>query len=129
LIPVTHLVLIPSYNTGRKLFETVQAARAQWDPVWVVIDGSTDGTGEAVLKMAEADRGLRAFVLAHNQGKGAACAARLCAQRGRRIHACVDHGCRRTASRAFDPEFMSAAQSAPNAMILGTPVFGPEAPA
>ena len=38
----THIVLIPSYNSGAKLFETVLAARQYWDPVWVVIDGSTD---------------------------------------------------------------------------------------
>ena len=40
----THLVLIPSYNPGETVFETVRRARAQWDPVWVVTDGSTDGT-------------------------------------------------------------------------------------
>lgn len=36
----THLVLIPSYNTGRMVCETVAAARCRWNPVWVV-DGST----------------------------------------------------------------------------------------
>ena len=39
------MVLIPSYNPGQKVFETVRAAREQWEPVWVVVDGSTDGTG------------------------------------------------------------------------------------
>ena len=68
----THIVLIPSYNTGAKVFETVQAARSQWDPVWVVVDGSTDGTGEALLRMAENDSGLRVLVLPENQGKGSA---------------------------------------------------------
>ena len=48
----THLVLIPSYNPGRKVFETVQGARAQWNPVWVVIDGSTDGSEVELLRMA-----------------------------------------------------------------------------
>ena len=32
----THLVLIPSYNPGVKLEDTLRAARAQWAPVWVV---------------------------------------------------------------------------------------------
>ena len=53
----THLVLIPSYNPGRKVFETVQGAREQWNPVWVVVDGSNDtirtsqgyGSGQAVV--------------------------------------------------------------------------------
>jgi len=48
----THLVLIPSYNPGRKVFETVQGARQQWDPVWVVVDGSDDGTADALQAMA-----------------------------------------------------------------------------
>jgi len=124
----THLVLIPSYNTGRKLFDTVQAARAQWDPVWVVIDGSTDGTGGQLQKIAGADRGLHVSILPHNQGKGAA----------------VLHGLRAAAAEGFThaltmdadgqhpaeliPEFMSASQHAPDTMILGKPVFGPEAP-
>ncbi|HAN56824.1 MAG TPA: glycosyl transferase family 2, partial [Betaproteobacteria bacterium] len=40
----THLVLIPSYNPGAQVYATVRAARQYWHPVWVVIDGSTDGT-------------------------------------------------------------------------------------
>ena len=59
----THLVLIPSYNTGERLFSTVAAARAQWNPVWVVIDGSDDGTGERLQQMAAGDPGLRVWVL------------------------------------------------------------------
>src|SRR5512133_969473 len=68
----THLVLIPSYNTGEKVYQTVRAARAQWTPVWVVVDGSTDGTGQQLLTMAAGDPGLRVFVLPRNRGKGAA---------------------------------------------------------
>ena len=64
----THLVLIPSYNTGERLFSTVSAARAQWNPVWVEVDGSTDGTGERLQQMAAADPGLRVWLLPHNQG-------------------------------------------------------------
>jgi glycosyltransferase involved in cell wall biosynthesis len=48
----THLVLIPSYNTGPRLIETVRTARARWNPVWVVIDGSSDGSGEQMLALA-----------------------------------------------------------------------------
>ena len=50
----THVVLIPSYNTGPQLHATVAAARAVWSPVWVVVDGSTDGTAEGLLKLADA---------------------------------------------------------------------------
>jgi len=62
----THLLLIPSYNTGPKVLETVCAARAQWEPVWVVVDGSTDGTAQALLALAEGDPGLRVDVLPRN---------------------------------------------------------------
>ena len=31
----THLLLIPSYNPGSKMAETVRSARAQWNPVSV----------------------------------------------------------------------------------------------
>ena len=69
---MTRLVLIPSYNTGAKLFETVAEARRCWEPVWVVIDGSTDGTGQELMRRAEGDPGLRVFVRPRNEGKGAA---------------------------------------------------------
>src|ERR1039458_8044393 len=68
----THLVLIPSYNTGIALCPTVRAAREQWTPVWVVIDGSTDGSDEELKRMALDDPGLHVIVLENNQGKGAA---------------------------------------------------------
>src|SRR5262249_1314933 len=68
----THLVLIPSYNPGQKLFETVRGARLQWNPVWVVVDGSNDGTAEALQAMAKADSGLRVLSRSSNGGKGTA---------------------------------------------------------
>src|ERR1700722_1292508 len=70
----THLVLIPSYNPGPKVFETVSAARAHWTPVWVVVDGSTDGSAVALSQMAQHDPGLRILMLPRNRGKGAAVA-------------------------------------------------------
>ena len=48
----THLVLIPSYNPGPKVYETVAAARRAWSPVWVVVDGSSDGTAEGLRALA-----------------------------------------------------------------------------
>ena len=71
----THLVLIPSYNPGPKVYDTVAAARRAWRPVWVVVDGSTDGTGAGLQQCAAQDPGLRVFVLPQNRGKGAAVAA------------------------------------------------------
>lgn len=50
----THLVLIPSYNTGRDLLRQTVAGALQQDwPVWVVIDGSTDGSDTGLESLAE----------------------------------------------------------------------------
>jgi hypothetical protein len=38
----THLILIPTYNTGARLEQTVRAALLAWRPVWVVADGQHD---------------------------------------------------------------------------------------
>jgi glycosyltransferase involved in cell wall biosynthesis len=124
----THLVLIPSYDTGAKVYETVAAARAAWTPVWVVVDGSRDGTGAGLQAMAAQDPGLRVFVLPVNQGKGAA----------------VLHGLEQAAAAGYThaltmdadgqhpadliPAFMRASQARPEAMVLGRPVFDASAP-
>ncbi|MBE0624088.1 MAG: glycosyltransferase family 2 protein [Burkholderiales bacterium] len=124
----THLVIIPSYNPGTKVYETVRAARRYWTPVWVVVDGSTDGSAERLLAMAEQDAGLRVIVLPRNQGKGAA----------------VLHGLDQAAAAGFShaltmdsdgqhaperiPAFMSESTRQPAAMILGVPVFDASAP-
>jgi hypothetical protein len=68
----THLVLIPSYNPGPKVFETVRAALAAWEPVWVVTDGSTDGTPGELQALERDHAGLRVIVLERNGGKGGA---------------------------------------------------------
>lgn len=130
--PVTdspgHLVLIPSYNPGEKVFETLAAARAQWSPVWVVVDGSTDGTTERLLALAETDPGLRVLVLPENQGKGAAILHGLLeAQRAGFTHVLtMDADGQHPADRI--PDFMRQSRQSPDAMILGKPVFATDAP-
>ncbi|MDE2079774.1 MAG: glycosyltransferase family 2 protein [Burkholderiales bacterium] len=124
----THLVLIPSYDTGAQVYATVAAARAQWCPVWVVVDGSRDGTAQGLQRMAAADAGLRVWVLPRNRGKGAA----------------VLHGLQQAAAAGYThaltmdadgqhpaaliPAFMQASQARPEAMVLGRPVFDASAP-
>ncbi len=124
----THLVLIPSYNTGVKLVETVRAARDHWNPVWVVIDGSTDASAKRLAALAAGDPGLQIHTLPRNAGKGAA----------------VLHGVRAARAAGFThvltmdadgqhpadliPDFMAASLAQPGAMILGKPVFDASAP-
>jgi glycosyltransferase involved in cell wall biosynthesis len=128
VVSTTHLVLIPSFNPGAKVYETVRAAREHWNPVWVVVDGSTDGSAEGLQTLALKDDGLRVLVLPRNQGKGAA----------------VLHGLEHAAAAGFThvlsmdsdgqhppdciPAFMAASARQPGAMILGVPVFDASAP-
>jgi glycosyltransferase involved in cell wall biosynthesis len=124
----THLVLIPSYNPGSMGLETVRAARANWDPVWVVVDGSTDGSTTALRALAEADAGLRVLVRARNGGKGAAVFdGLLAAERAGFTHVLtMDADGQHPAERIGD--FMATSAAHPQAMILGDPVFDASAP-
>jgi glycosyltransferase involved in cell wall biosynthesis len=124
----THFVLIPSFNPGLKALPTVRAARAEWCPVWVVVDGSTDGSAEQLAALAAEDPGVEVFVLPRNQGKGAA----------------VLHGLEAAAARGYThaltldadgqhpthliPELMRLSIARPSAMVLGRPVFDSSAP-
>jgi glycosyltransferase involved in cell wall biosynthesis len=125
----THLVLIPSYNPGPQVLQTVRQARAQWTPVWVVVDGSTDGTDHSLQDLAQDDPGLRIIVLPENRGKGSAVleGIGLAAQAGFTHALTMDSDGQHPAD--LIPTFMAASLRTPQAMVLGKPVFGPEAPA
>jgi glycosyltransferase involved in cell wall biosynthesis len=124
----THVVLIPSYNPGRKVFDTVRAARRQWNPVWVIVDGSTDGTAEQLAALAEVDEGLEIVVLPENSGKGAAvlCGLERAAAAGYTHALTMDSDGQHPAD--LIPQFMQASAKAPDAMVLGRPVFDSSAP-
>lgn len=124
----SHLVLIPSYNTGEKLYSTVSDARTYWNPVWVVLDGSTDGTPEGLLAMARHDEGLKVWVLPVNQGKGAAVLHGLCeaAQAGYTHILAMDADGQHPADKI--PQFMEQSALHPQAMVLGRPGFDASAP-
>lgn len=124
----THLVLIPSYNPGIKVYETVRAARQYWSPVWVVIDGSTDGSVERLQAMAAEDAGLRIIHLPSNQGKGAAVlhGLELAAQQGYTHVLTMDSDGQHPAE--LIPAFMAKSAQLPQSMVLGMPVFDASAP-
>jgi glycosyltransferase involved in cell wall biosynthesis len=124
----THLVLIPSYNPGPKVVATVRAALDHWNPVWVVVDGSTDHSDERLLAMAAAEPALRVIVLPKNRGKGAAVfhGLREAFARGYTHALTMDSDGQHPADRI--PAFMQASQAFPAAMVLGIPVFDASAP-
>src|SRR5690606_29256402 len=116
------------YNPGNTVFDTVRNARQQWNPVWVVVDGSTDGTEHGLRELEKADAGLRVLQLAQNSGKGAAILSGLDeATRCGFTHVlCMDSDGQHPADQI--PSFMAMSQQNPQAMILGTPVFDASAP-
>ncbi len=124
----THLVLIPSYNSGPLLLETVRGALAHWEPVWVVVDASTDGSEAALAELARTHPGLRVLVRRRNGGKGAAVltGAQAALADGFSHALVMDADGQHPADRIG--AFMAASQDDPAALVLGRPIFGPEAP-
>ena len=124
----THLVLIPSFNTGPRLLSTVKEALACWQPVWVVVDGSTDGSSRLVEEMSATTVGLRVINLPKNGGKGAAvlAGAKEALAAGFTHALVMDADGQHPADRIA--EFMRVSCEKPSALVLGQPVFGPEAP-
>jgi hypothetical protein len=124
----THLVLIPSYNPGPAVYETVRGARAHWEPVWVVTDGSTDGTPGELQRLALEDPGLRVIVLPRNRGKGNAVlrGIELAAAEGFTHALTMDSDGQHPA--ASIAEFMARSRAEPRAVVLGVPVFDASAP-
>ncbi|HEX4262027.1 MAG TPA: glycosyltransferase family 2 protein [Acetobacteraceae bacterium] len=125
----SRLVLIPSYDTGPRLAETVRAALDAWSPVWVVVDGSTDGSDAALGTPAAGITGLRVLRLPANRGKGAAVRhGLLAAQAAGFTHALTMDADGQHPAASIAP-FMAASAASPDAMILGRPVFDASAPA
>jgi glycosyltransferase involved in cell wall biosynthesis len=128
-VSTTHLVLLPTYNTGARLREVVAEVLRHWQPVLVVVDGSTDGSEQPVLDLAKSEPTLTVLVLPRNSGKGAAvlAGAQVARERGF-THALVmdADGQHPAASIA---EFMGASAREPAAMVLGRPVFPSNIPA
>jgi glycosyltransferase involved in cell wall biosynthesis len=128
-VSATHAVLIPSYNTGPKLVETVTEACRAWPSVFVVIDGSTDGSDQ-VLKRASADLpGLVILGLSKNSGKGAAILAGLEAASAAGFTHVLTMDSDGQHPASMIPAFMKLSAENPGALILGRPVFDASAPA
>ncbi|HTV97398.1 MAG TPA: glycosyltransferase family 2 protein [Steroidobacteraceae bacterium] len=124
----THLVLIPSYNPGPNVDATVRAALASWNPVWVVVDGSTDDSAARLSALCAVQPALRIIVLERNRGKGAAVlrGLREAADLGFTHALTMDSDGQHPADRIA--EFMRISQANPAAMVLGRPVFDLSAP-
>jgi glycosyltransferase involved in cell wall biosynthesis len=124
----THLLLIPSYNSGPRLLPTVQEALKYWAPVWVVVDGSTDESFRPVEVLAGSDERVRVIHRPQNGGKGAAVltGAEAALSSGFTHLLVMDSDGQHPADHI--PPFMEASLAQPSTLVLGVPVFGPEVP-
>lgn len=124
----THLVLIPSYNTGKALLPTVQDALRHWPLVWVVVDGSTDGSDTALADLCRSQPGLHVIHRQHNGGKGAAVFDGLREAAAQNFtHVLIMDADGQHPARSI-PEFMLISKQNSIAMVLGVPRFDASAP-
>jgi glycosyltransferase involved in cell wall biosynthesis len=124
----SHLVIVPSYNSGPLLRHTILAALEYWRPLWVVLDGSTDSSTTDAYGLQRDHRDLRLFSLPQNHGKGGAALVAMKAA----LQAGFTHGLLMDADGQHPADhiipLMETSIAHPEAMILGVPIFGPDAP-
>lgn len=124
----SRLVILPSYNSGPLLARTAREVLDVWQPVWTVLDGSTDSSVGEITSLARAQPSLKVIRREQNGGKGeAVLTAFHRAHEAGFTHALVmDSDGQHPAGKVR--EFMALSQKHPGAMILGVPIFGPDAP-
>ena len=121
---------MPSYNTGPELLvRTVRGALKHWQPVWVVIDGSTDGSAEALQNLGEPDERLRVFVLQQNRGKGAAVLHGLEQANKEGISHVLTMDADDQHPANWIEKMTRISKENPEALVLGDPIFDESAPA
>lgn len=119
----THLVILPTYNTGPRLHAVVEEVLRHWPAVLVVVDGSTDGSELPLLALAKTEPRLSVLVLPRNSGKGAAVLAGASAATERGFtHALVMDADGQHPAASID-QFMTISQRHPEALVLGRPIF------
>lgn len=123
------IVLIPSYNTGARLLEnTVRSALGTGLPVMVVVDGSTDGSDRVLDGLGREFPGLSIIRKSANTGKGDA----LQRAAGDAILAGHTHGLMLDSDGQHPADMIlpmiRLAEKHPDALIMGQPVFGEDAP-
>lgn len=122
-------VLIPSYNSGSLLRQTLAGVLEIWDDVFVVVDGSSDGSDSGLEELGNgAGKNLRIHRLQQNQGKGSAVlkGISLAAEEGFTHALAMDADGQHPA--AHIARFMKTGETYPDALVLGEPVFEEDAP-
>lgn len=124
------LILIPTYNTGPILRETVSNAISLRQPLWIVVDGSTDGSPEILDELdTSACPDFRVLKLEVNSGKGSAVlhGLREAVAAGYTHVLTMDADGQHPASSVAG--FLELSAAHPEAAVFGRPVFDSSAPA
>jgi glycosyltransferase involved in cell wall biosynthesis len=124
----SRLVLMPSYNTGHLLLNTVSSTLKAWQPLWIILDGCTDESRDRLSALQAEHPCLRVIELSPNRGKGGAVleGMRLAHDAGFTHALVMDADGQHPATRIR--EFMELSEQYPAAMILGEPQFAEDAP-
>lgn len=125
----SHLLLIPSYNTGPIVTDVVKQALAVWQPVWVIIDGSDDGSEIALQELAKTEPHLTVLMHDINKGKGSAVYTGVAKAREKGFTHVLTMDADGQHPVAEIEAMMALSINHPDAMILGTPIFDHDAPA
>jgi len=124
------LILIPTYNTGPILRDTVSSVLALGLPLWIVVDGSTDGSPGLLKGLpTSAAPDFRILELEQNAGKGSAVlhGLRAALEAGYTHVLTMDADGQHPAAQV--PEFFRLSAAHPEAAVFGRPVFDASAPA
>ncbi|CAA6694612.1 MULTISPECIES: glycosyltransferase family 2 protein [unclassified Lentimonas] len=124
------LILIPSYNTGADLLiRTVASAVDSGFDIWVIIDGSNDGSAEALSQSkCVIEHQVRMIVKPTNGGKGNALkmGAEAALEAGYTHVLTMDADGQHPASAIA--QLVGIAKESPRFIVMGQPIFGDDAP-
>jgi glycosyltransferase involved in cell wall biosynthesis len=117
------VVLIPSYNTGPVLEKVVTETLAEYPHVKLLIDGSNDGSFEALKQLESKYPHFELIHYPENSGKGATIfnGAQKALEDGYTHAISMDADGQHPAS--YIGQLVETAKSNPNELIMGNPVF------
>ncbi|MCP4409477.1 MAG: glycosyltransferase family 2 protein [Gammaproteobacteria bacterium] len=122
--------LVPIYNNPMTIGKVVEGLQRYLEHVIIIDDGSDDATQTHIKRLAGHDpEHIQVWHLPINRGKGAAVKAGL----QRALDLGFSHALQVDADGQHDlsdiPRFLECMRSAPDALILGAPIFGDDIPA
>jgi glycosyltransferase involved in cell wall biosynthesis len=119
---------IPIYDHGETIGSVVESLASQNLPCIIVDDGCGDSTRAVLDRLETQHAWLEVIHHRENRGRGAALrtAYRAAGQRGMTHVVQLDADGQHTAIDV--PRFLEAARAQPDALVLGTPIFGDSIP-